>query len=86
MILVLFVTLPGGSSLAAIQISFPEHVTVRPRDAADVEHLYLYRAGLDRDRPAWKHVGDSLQYERELPKNVHMLARATLQRDGVLFH
>jgi len=82
---VLLMTLPGESA-AAVQIIFPEHVSARTREGSEGEHLYLYRPGLDSDRPAWKRIGQSLQYERELPHDIHMLARATMQNDGVLFH
>lgn len=81
---VLLVTLPGESA-STVQVIFPEHVTAL-RQGAGIEHLYMYRSGMDRDRPAWKRIGQSLQYERELPHDIHMLARATMENDGVLFH
>jgi hypothetical protein len=34
----------------------------------------------------WKQAGHSFEYERDFSGGVHMLARATLQDDGVLFH
>jgi hypothetical protein len=34
----------------------------------------------------WKRAGDSVEYERDFSGGVHMVARATLQDDGVLFH
>jgi hypothetical protein len=69
-----------------IRILFPEHVTVRERNRSDAVHLYLYRPGANAERPAWKRAADSLQYERELSGNIHMLARAKIESDGLLLH
>jgi len=38
------------------------------------------------DPPRWRRVGRSLEYERELPNEIHLLARAILESDGVRFH
>lgn len=69
----------------SIEVIFPEHVTVRGAGQKDEEHLYLFRSGNGGDRPRWRRVGQSLEYERDL-KDIHFLARATLEPDGVLFH
>jgi hypothetical protein len=83
----LTIALPGESSgQPTIEILFPEHVTVKKKESAEAEHLYLFRPGLQGERPQWKLSGDSLQYERDFVPGIHMLARATLQEDGVLFH
>jgi hypothetical protein len=79
------VVLPGEAG-TAIKVIFPEHVTVKPRGSADAEHLYLYRPGKGGDRPVWRTAGNSLEYESELKQDVHLLARATLEDDGILFH
>ncbi len=70
----------------AIQVLFPEHVTVKQRGSSEAEHLYLFRPGRQGDKPVWREVGQSLEYEREFKNGIHMLARATLATDGVLFH
>lgn len=70
----------------AIEVLFPEHVTVRPRGNADAHQLYMFQPGRAGGRPTWRRSGRSLEYERELPGAVHMLARATLDDDGVRFH
>lgn len=36
--------------------------------------------------PAWRRVGQSLEYEMALINHVHMVARATLESDGVRYH
>lgn len=69
----------------SIYVLFPEHVTVRRRGAPDAEHFYLFRPGRQGQRPLWRAVGNSLQYERDFQPGVHMLARATLEDDGVRF-
>ena len=79
------VVLPDGPGVA-MKIVFPEHVTVRRRGGSEGEHLYLYQLGKSGERPAWRAVGHSLEYESDLKGKVHLLARATLEEDGVLFH
>jgi hypothetical protein len=69
----------------AINVLFPEHVTARKTGAAESDHFYVFRAGRQGERPAWRQVGHSLEYERDFG-GVHMLARATLENDGVRFH
>jgi hypothetical protein len=84
---VLRIVLPGQSeSNHAIEVIFPEHVTARRRGSSDSVQLYMFRSGPRGERPTWRWVGPSLEYERELPGAVRMLARATLEDDGVRFH
>lgn len=81
------VVLPGETdSDRSIEIIFPEHVTARKRGAIDSEQLYRFRPGQGGTRPAWRRSGQSLEYEMELPGGVHMVARATLESDGVRLH
>lgn len=70
----------------AIEILFPEHLTVRPHGSADAHQLYLFQPGQVGARPIWRRSERSLEYERDFPGAVHMLARATLEEDGVRFH
>jgi hypothetical protein len=70
----------------AIEVIFPEHLTVRRRGSTDAHQLFLFQPGQSGDRPLWRRSGRSLEYERNLPGVVHMLARATLEEDGVRFH
>jgi hypothetical protein len=84
---VLRIVLPGqAESNRAIEVIFPEHVTARRRGSSDSVQLYVFRPGPRGERPTWRRVGPSLEYERELPGAVRMLARATLGDDGVRFH
>jgi hypothetical protein len=71
---------------SAIEVIFPEHVTANKQGSSESEHLYLFRPGSQGEPPVWRQVGQSLQYEREFKDDIHMLARATLEDDGVLFH
>lgn len=81
------IILPGHrTSDRAIEIIFPEHVTVRPRGGTDAHQIYLYQPGRSGERPLWRHSRQSLEYEKNLPGPVHMLARATLEKDGVRFY
>jgi hypothetical protein len=83
----LLIILPGRpDSDRAIAVLFPEHVTARKAGAAEGEHFYVFRPGKQGERPAWRRVGQSLEYERDFGNHVHMLARATLEDDGVRFH
>ncbi|MFL5619272.1 MAG: hypothetical protein ACJ79A_12875, partial [Gemmatimonadaceae bacterium] len=70
----------------SIEVIFPEHVTVRKRGATDAHQLYLWQPGQFGERPRWRRAERSLEYERSLPGGVEMLARATLDEDGVRFH
>ncbi len=81
------IVLPGHpTSDRAIEIIFPEHVTVRQRGSTDATQLYLFQPGQSGERPIWRRSERSLEYERNIPGKVHMLARATLEEDGVRFH
>jgi hypothetical protein len=81
------IVLPGRrTSDRAIEIIFPEHVTVRPRGSTNGHQIYLYQPGLSGERPLWRKSEQSLEYEKNLPGPVHMLARATLEKDGVRFY
>jgi len=81
------IVLPGQpTSDRAIEVIFPEHVTVRPRGTTDAGQIYLFQPGQSGERPLWRRSGRALEYEKHLPGAVHMLARATLEEDGVRFH
>lgn len=80
------IVLPGQSpSDRNIEIIFPEHVTIRPRGKKNPDFLYMFQPGQTGQRPKWRQSEQSLEYERQFP-GVHVLARATLEEDGVLFH
>ena len=81
------IVLPGRSeSDRAIEVIFPEHVTVRQRGSVEGKQLYLWQPGQFGERPPWRRSERTLEYEKSLPGAVHMLARATLEEDGVRFH
>jgi len=81
------IILPGHArSDNAIEVLFPEHVTALKSGSTAVERLYLSSSATTDDRPHWRRVGRSLEYERDLPHEIHLLARATLEDDGVQFH
>ena len=46
----------------------------------------MFAPGITGAAPHWRSSGSSIEYDRELPHGVRMLARATLEADGVLFH
>jgi hypothetical protein len=80
---VLRMTVPGPSQAErTFEILFPEHVTVRPQGSGEVEHLYVFRPGRSGERPAWRQIKNSLEYEGDF-NGVHFLARATLEDDGL---
>jgi len=84
---VLRIVLPGREeSDRTIEVIFPEHVTARRRGVANAEQLYLFRPGSLGRRPAWRDHGQSVEYDMELAAQVQLLARATLEDDGVRFH
>jgi hypothetical protein len=68
----------------SIEVLFPEHVTVREHGNTDARQIYLWRPGQVGERPLWRQSGRSLEYEKTL-SGVHLLARATLDDDGVRF-
>lgn len=81
------IIIPGHpESDRSIEIIFPEHVTAIQHDSKDVKHLYIYRPDSPREHSAWRQVKESFEYERDLPGAIHMLARATLEEDGVRLH
>src|SRR5215204_630041 len=81
------IVLPGRpTSDRAIEILFPEHVTVRPRGRTEGSQLYMFQPGQSGERPPWRRSERSLEYEKDFPGALHMLARATLEEDGVRFH
>lgn len=82
---VLHVLLPGDQAVA-IKVIFPEHVTGRKHGGTEGEQLYLYRPGRNGAAPKWRTAGRSIEYESDLKEKMHLLARATLEEDGVLFH
>jgi len=77
--------LPRQPVSQGILIIFPEHVTVQAHGASEAVHLYLWRPGDQGARPPWRQVENSFEYEMELKSKVHMLARATLESDGVRY-
>jgi hypothetical protein len=81
------IVLPGQpASDPGILVLFPEHVTAREHGKTNSEHLYLYRPGTQGSRPLWHRNGQSLEYEMELAGGVRMIARATLEPDGIRYH
>ena len=80
------IVLPGAPLTdRVIEVLFPEHVTVRKHGETQVEQLYLFRAGKHESSQVWQEHDSFLQYEKDLKGEIHMLARATLESDGVLF-
>jgi hypothetical protein len=81
------IVLPGhDTGDRAIEVLFPEHVTALQHGRTVAEQLYVFRRGRQEQPPHWRKAGAALEYERELPGGVHLLARATLEDDGVRFH
>ena len=81
------IVLPGQPTTdRSIEIIFPEHVTVREHGKSDAHQLWLFQPGRSGERPLWRQTDHSLEYEKNFPGEGHMLARATLEEDGVLFH
>lgn len=80
------IVLPGHPITdGAIEVVFPEHVTIRKRGSNDAEHIYMWREGHQGDQPKWQRSENSLQYEKHFDDGIEMVARATLEDDGVLF-
>lgn len=80
------VLLPGSAdSDRTIYVLFPEHVTVRKHGVTEAERLYLFQSGRNGQRPLWRSVGNSLEYERDFEPGIHMLARASVEDDGIRF-
>lgn len=82
----LTILLPGyQDSDRSIEVIFPEHVTAKGHTSSEPEHLYLSSGGKQAGKPVWRQAKDSLEYERDLDGGVHLLARTTVEDDGVLF-
>src|ERR1700756_3135794 len=81
------ILLPGQPvSDPGIEVLFPEHVTARPHGSAEAMHLYLFRPGRQEQRPRWRLNGMSLEYQMPLEGGTLLMARATLEEDGVRYH
>jgi hypothetical protein len=80
------IVLPGHPDAdRTIEVLLPEHVTLRKSGEAEGKHFYLFQPGTAGQPPIWEQDGQSLQYERDFQGGVHLLARATLDEDGVRF-
>ena len=74
------IVLPGHTPAdRSIEVLFPEHVTAVRRGSTEAQQLDLFRPAPQADRPQWRQRGLSLEYERELPGGIRLLARATLE-------
>lgn len=82
------ILLPGQpSSDPGIRVLFPEHVTGREHGKAEAVHLYIFRPGQQNAHPTWHRAGQStIEYEMDLQAGVRLVARATLEFDGIRFH
>jgi hypothetical protein len=81
------IVLPGHPMTdRAIEVVFPEQVTVRKHGSTDVEHIYMWQSGLQGKPPAWRQESQSLECEKDFGGGINLPARATLEDDGVLFH
>jgi hypothetical protein len=81
------ILLPGQpASDPGIVVLFPEHVTALERGKSDAVQLYIFRPGPQNTRPAWRPSGQSFEHEMDLQGGVHLIARATLEPDGIRFH
>jgi len=81
------IVLPGHADTdRSIEVIFPEHVTARQQGQVTARQLYLFRPGLQNDRPVWSQAGQSVEYGMLLPGTIAFVARATLDADGVRFH
>jgi hypothetical protein len=69
-----------------IFVLFPEHVTVREKDVKESRAVYFFNPGRQAGRPTWRLKGRSLEYDWEVAPGVQMLARATLEEDGVRYY
>ncbi len=82
------ILLPGQpESDPGIRVLLPEHVTAREHGKSDAVHLYIFRPGPQSPHPTWRRTGQStLEYQMDLQGGVRLIARATLEYDGVRFH
>lgn len=80
------ISLPGQpASDPGIFVVFPEHVTAVERNKTDSQRLYLFRPGRQTGRPSWRRTTRSLEYTADFAPGVRMIARATLEDDGVRY-
>jgi hypothetical protein len=80
------IVVPGGPDAdRSFNILLPEHVTVRRHGQSEAKHLYIYKPGAQGVAPPWEQRGQSLEYAEDFGE-IHFVARATLESDGVLFH
>lgn len=80
------IVLPGSAeSDRSIEVLVPEHVTAVKQGSTTAEQLYLFRPGSERETATWRQAGQALEYQRDLPGGVKLLARATVEDDGVRF-
>lgn len=80
------IVLPGSAeSDQAIEVLVPEHVTGVKQGSTTPEQLYLFLPGAQQPATTWRVSAQTLEYQRDLPGNVQLRARATLEDDGVRF-
>lgn len=83
---VLRVILPGRpTSDRSIEVLFPEHVTVVAQGQSSARQLYMFNPGARGGQALWRRSNAAVEYERDLGEGVHLVARATLEEDGVRF-
>lgn len=81
------ILLPGQpESDPGILVLLPEHVTAREQGKSESVQLYRFSPGLQSGRPVWRRVGQALEYEMDLSAAVRLIARVTLESDGLRFH
>ena len=81
----LIIVVPDGPEGArSSKVLFPEHVTIRAHGQSDQEHLYIFRPGTQGYSPEWKKTDNTLEYGRDFGQ-IRLVARATLQDDGIVF-
>src|SRR5262249_27302017 len=68
-----------------IWVLFPEHVTAVERGKTESQQLYLFRPGRQASRIDWRHMDRSLEYTAEFQPGIRMVARATIEDDGVRY-
>src|SRR5258708_15577357 len=62
------IILPGHpASDRAIEVIFPEHVTVRPRGSTDANQIYLFQPGQYGERPPRPRSERALAHDRDPP-------------------
>ena len=82
----LLITVPDGPiDQRTFKVLLPEHVTVRAHGQTEAQHLYIYGRDPGSHAPGWKQNGNSLEYATAYGP-IRFLARATLAKDGILFH